>query len=252
MPQHLEVPRSAGATVGSDLGGGLVPLVRSKALPPDDAAVGAVVAWLESYLGSSDPRLGRPGAICPSVQPALRSGAVRIRIVTLEAGDIARQVRDTVSEIIDNFEHYAHDGTPSPLDCVIVVFPELDGGQARLLDDVHRDLKDTVVGRGLMFAQFFPGCDVRSVRNKDVPVASAPLPMMAFRRLAIHDVIFLSESRLWSEAYVRAFGDRLPIGTSRDRFVTDAHARARALLTERRATARDDRSADRGRGRHEP
>lgn len=228
-----------------------MPLVRSRPVSPHDAVQGKVIAWLERFLGSSDPRLGRPGAVCPSIQPALRSGTVRIRIVTLDAGDIALQVRDTVYEIIENFEHYAHDGTSSMLDCVIVVFPELDGDQSRLLDDVHRDLKDTVVGHGLMFAQFFPGCDVRSVRNHEVPVASAPLPMLAFRRLALHDVIFLSESSLWYETYVRAFGDRTPNGPSPDRFVSEAHARARARLTDRSVSARDDRSADPGRGRCE-
>ncbi len=57
----------------------------------------------------------------------------------------------------------------------------------------------------------------------------APVPMMAVRSMAIHDVLFLADRREWFEEYASRFGDRYrnsPRGI--DPLLTEMYERARA------------------------
>jgi hypothetical protein len=93
---------------------------------------------------------------------------------------------------------------------------------------VHSEMKDFVVRSGMMFAQFHPNCDVRSVRNPDLIVGSSPIPMLVFRPMAIHDILFLGERREWFREYVARFGNLNGHSGVVDHVITSAYQSASA------------------------
>ncbi|MEZ4869359.1 MAG: hypothetical protein R3C14_49005 [Caldilineaceae bacterium] len=95
---------------------------------------------------------------------------------------------------------------------LLVVFPHLPDAQTCILDRVHTNIKDSFVKAGLMIGQFHQQCDVPSVYNKDFMVSRAPLPLMAIRYMALHDILFLSEREDWFQLYQARFGYRFAKG----------------------------------------
>jgi heptaprenyl diphosphate synthase len=112
------------------------------------------------------------------------------------------------------------------LHSLIIAFPDLTETTAMLLDDLHDRLKDDVVRAGLMFAQFHPRCNVRSVRNGSVLVGCAPVPMLAFRRMAEHDILFLYTDAEWFGVYRSHFGHRFTAQEGIDSAVMQAFTTA--------------------------
>ncbi len=130
---------------------------------------------------------------------------------------------------MEDFEALDWAGIPQQLQSLVVVFPDLDPESAMLLDQVHANLKDEVVRRQLMFAQFHPQCAEVSVRNTGLKVGAAPLSLLAFRRLAVHDILFLGQRSTWFTIFRDAFGHR---------FREPAHLEPALVEAFRRAEAR--------------
>ncbi len=83
------------------------------------------------------------------------------------------------------------------------------------------------VRRGLMIGRFHERCDEKAARNPAFEVSHAPVPMVAVRSMAIHDVLFLGERREWFEEYVNRFGSRYQTSRSGiDPLLTTLYERA--------------------------
>lgn len=167
-----------------------------------------VSRWLLDFLAVSHADLGRDGGICPFVKPALHAQAIKYRTVHTSEDPPFDHVLAAAVEAMEDFDDLDWAGAPQQLQSLIVIFPDLDPGSAALLDRVHERLKDEVVHRRLMFAQFHPNCAEPSVRNPDLNVGAAPVPLLAFRRLAVHDILFLAEREQWFAVFREAFGAR--------------------------------------------
>jgi heptaprenyl diphosphate synthase len=188
--------------------------------------------WLTGYLAQPHPAVGRDGAVCPFVEPALQAGSVEIRVRDLPAADSAPTEADLV-EVIDravaDFRELDFTGRNPTLHALVVVLPGIPEDRLELLDRAHAARKTALAADGLMLGQFHPRCPEPAARNPAFLVGRSPVPMIALRHMAFHDVLFLHERPDWFEAYARRFGSRYRVGLAADpMFVSLFYRAARA------------------------
>ena len=94
------------------------------------------------------------------------------------------------------------------------------------LDEAHARLKNIAVEGGAMIGQFHPACDERSVRNDGFRVSRSPLPLLAVRHMAAHDILFLHEHPHWFAAYRERFGAQFAEGRIREPLMLGLYAAA--------------------------
>lgn len=179
----------------------------------DKAAVDQIVSalerlnyWLDDYVTQQNKLLGRSGAICPFVAPSHKNNALEIRIRLTGDNPTFELLHEIAINALSEFRLTNWKGRNPMLHALIVVLPDLDVEKALLLDDVHAAVKDEFVEQGIMVGQFHPKCTVTSARNDDFEVSRAPVPALAIRNLAIHDIFFLGEKEAWFRKYQSAFG----------------------------------------------
>jgi hypothetical protein len=177
-----------------------------KPAEPSGSDVSMIHDWIARWACNPEPRLGRPGALCPFARRALRAAAVDVIFHPTVGGLGLGELQTLVTEVVEGFEQRPWRCPDTNLQSLVLVFPGLSSEDAGILDVAHSASKTEVVTAGLMFAQFHPACDVRSVRNHDIRAGFAPLPLLVFRRMAVHDVLFLSDALDWFDAYRRRFG----------------------------------------------
>ncbi|MEU3606810.1 DUF6875 domain-containing protein [Streptomyces sp. NPDC035033] len=171
-------------------------------------ALDSVDEWLDSYVTQPHEQIGRSGAVCPFVAPARRAGAVEtvVRLVGPAAG--VRLLTEVIRCGLDEFERSGRRTSNPALRSLLVVLPDLRPEAYALLDEAHARVKSESVERGLMIGQFHPDCDEPAARNPAFKVSRSPVPLVAVRAMAVHDILFLGERADWFAQYHRRFGER--------------------------------------------
>jgi heptaprenyl diphosphate synthase len=179
----------------------------------DPSPVDTATQWFADYLCRPHPLLGRDGAVCPFVAPALKAGSV----VTMErkfAADIGIEgMVATVHDMAESFETADWPEHGEPLRALVWVLTGIPDEKLHLLDDAQGMTKTDLVRRGFILGQFYPHCPETAIRNPGFPVARAPVAMFGLRRMAFHDVLFLHSDPDWFAAYQERFGDRYTSGS---------------------------------------
>ncbi|MEU6068662.1 MULTISPECIES: DUF6875 domain-containing protein [Streptomyces] len=192
-------------------------------------ALAAVDGWLSDYIRQPHSELGRPGPVCPFVEPAQRAGALEIRVRLVGPTPSQTLIDEIVRCALDEFSEVGWKAGNPNLRSLLLVLPDLPPEHLHLLDTAHRTLKPESVRRGLMIAQFHEKCREKAARNPEFEVSYAPVPMMAVRSMAIHDVLFLADRREWFEEYAKRFGSRYSsAGHGIDPLLTEVYEQARA------------------------
>lgn len=168
--------------------------------------------WLRDYLCLPNNLIGRDGAVCPFVSPAMRAGSVEIRVREAGPAPTVMLLREMIRCALDEFRLIEWKGSNQTLWSLLLVIPDLKESACGLLDDAHRQIKPLAVRKGLMIGQFHPLCNEPAARNASFPVSRSPLPLVAIRPMAVHDILFLSGRREWFEEYRKRFGDRYESG----------------------------------------
>ena len=183
--------------------------------PPDadverlDRDVATVFAWLRDYVAAPSPWLGRRGAVCPFMPPALGAGSIELSVhYGVDACDGAALTGLLVAEL----RAFAKVGRPTHRSGVslrshLVVLPDAREPGWRRLDECYRGIKDLAVDAGLMVGQFHPACAEPAVHNPGFPVSRAPMALLAIRHMAPHDVLFLERDRVWLRQYEARFAE---------------------------------------------
>ncbi|GHE08124.1 DUF6875 domain-containing protein [Streptomyces alanosinicus] len=187
----------------------------------EDVAV--LDAWLCDYISRPDPQLLRKGAVCPFVPAALQADALRAGFHYEVSGKDPDELRSLLEEELVRFMRRPAEDS---LDSLVVVLPDLGEDGYAALDDAHARLKDTAVAGGAMIGQFHPACDERSVRNDGFRVSRSPLPLLAIRHMASHDILFLHELPHWFAAYRERFGAQFAEGRIREPLMLGLYATA--------------------------
>jgi hypothetical protein len=171
-------------------------------LPADDPTHVAVNEWLSSYVAQPHPDLGRPGPVCPFVEPARVADAISIAAHLFGPEPTVERMSRVLDEGLERFRPFMLDDDKPNLRALIVAFPDLGPEHWHLVDDGHRASKTKFVEQGLMLGQFHPECEAPAAHNTSFPVNRAPLPLMVIRQMASHDILFLEEDPNWVEYYV--------------------------------------------------
>ncbi|RLU81342.1 hypothetical protein CTZ27_32930 [Streptomyces griseocarneus] len=184
------------------------------ALPADDTAAAVIHDWLNDYVSMPSPHIGRSGAVCPFVRPSLRAGSLETHIRPVGPDPTVARLEETILWGLDEYHRIDWKGSNPSLRSLLVAIPDLDTSACHLLDDAHRAAKPTAVRRGMMIGQFHPLCEEPAIRNPEFPVSRSPVPLVAIRPMALHDVLFLNDSKEWFAEYHRRFGDHYMSGRS--------------------------------------
>lgn len=170
-------------------------------LAAGDETRATVSAWLESYVSRPHPDLGRRGPVCPFVAPAVAAGAVWFAAHRFDGEPSLERMTRILEEALQCFQLLAWQEEKVELASLIVTFPDLAEDDWHLIDDAHRASKTRFVEAGLMLGQFHPACEEPAAHNAAFPVNRAPLPLMAIRHIASHDILFLAENPHWVEHF---------------------------------------------------
>ncbi|MFF1270959.1 DUF6875 domain-containing protein [Streptomyces anulatus] len=167
-------------------------------------AVEEAARWFETYLCRPHEGVGRPGAVCPFMVPALRADGVRVHVFRGGAGlDGVLSAVDAMVEVLRG------GGWPTSnraLHAVVAVLPDLPQADEVLLDQVQEEVRTRLAREGMMLGQFHSRCDQGAARNPGFPVSRSPIPMLALRWMALHDVLFLHDDPDRFAAYEERFG----------------------------------------------
>lgn len=183
-----------------------------KTTPPAevDTSLDLTDDWLRDYICRPHPRVGRSGPVCPFVGPARRAGSLELRVRLLGPTPTKALMTETLRCALDEFGAIGwRTGSNPMLHSLVVVMPDLPEDRYGLLDEAHAVVKNEAVARGMMIGQFHPRCEEPAARNREFPVSRSPVPLVAIRRMALHDVLFLHERADWFDCYAKRFGHKL-------------------------------------------
>lgn len=171
-----------------------------------------VLTWVNEYLASSHPHLGRSGAVCPYVKPALRAGTLYLAEVRLGVVSVA-----AVDACVAAYGRAFANLSGGHAKALVVSFPMVAVADApELLGGLLDRLKPQFVSEGLMLGPVYPGNPLPGAHNPAFHAMSGPLPLVAIRHLMESDLPFLSRSSDpperradYIDAYLRHLGPRL-------------------------------------------
>lgn len=174
----------------------------------DADAVARMREWFDAYLSQPHELLGRPGHVCPFVEPARQAGTLRVEVRRVRGDTSAEELRGLAAEMEELFDRTQWAHANRTLRALVFVLPDLPEESWTDLDGLQAALKPGLATRGLMFGQFHPRCPERSARNPAFEVSRSPLPMLAMRNMSVHDILFLDEEPVEFAAYAARFGSR--------------------------------------------
>jgi uncharacterized protein DUF6875 len=170
------------------------------------SALETVDTWLTEYISATHPEIGRTGPICPFVSPSRKNRTMEIRLRLVGHAPSVELVEEIARSSLREFELTTWQGRNPMLQAMVVVLPDLRSEDTALLDQAQSRVKDDFVARGLMIGQFHENCTVTAARNPRFAVSRAPVPVLAIRAIALHDVFFLSDRPHWFQKYREKFG----------------------------------------------
>ncbi|MEU4038508.1 DUF6875 domain-containing protein [Streptomyces collinus] len=171
--------------------------------------------WMEEFVTQPHPDLGRSGAVCPRLAPAIRANTVWLVALTVNEATPA-DAAAAGRLLLDLFEEVAT-GPHWSTTALLGFFPGLPAEHsAGFIDGGHGLLRPEAVERGLMLGEFHADSTVGGVHNRTFPVMRCPAPMFAVRAMTPHDLLFADQpgtppaDRLsYLLAYQRHIGPRL-------------------------------------------
>ncbi|MGD9956305.1 MAG: DUF6875 domain-containing protein [Candidatus Nanopelagicales bacterium] len=194
-----------------------------------------VLAWLDSFVMQPNEGLGRPGHVCPRLKPVVDANRLTFATVATPDAEPATAYRAGL-QLADLYRSLYPDVVDHRTAALVAVFPDLpESAAGTFVDDGHKMLRMEFVSSGLMIGEFHPTSGVASVRNDDLHVMQAPMPMYAIRGITPHDIMFLDrptedpQRRIsYLEHYLHFVGPQL---------ATSARLRVSASLEELKAAA---------------
>jgi hypothetical protein len=183
----------------------LLTMAEAKSRLADDAALATLVGWVESYLMSAHPDLGRTGAVCPFTKQAAKIDTVRVAISAAMATDEERAfslMRQNFAELEKipckpGMEHFR---------TIIVGFPNCgDAEGVAMLARVQKRHKFFSLSRFRMIGFMHAEADAPGLWNRDFRPLRSPFPVLAIRHLVEQDAHFAAWHPLLLAPYLLKF-----------------------------------------------
>lgn len=165
-----------------------------------------VMEWAENFIANPHPCLGRKGPICPFVWPSINKNAFFMAFHDEVDGN-----KEGIIYLIRYYkDFFLRCFTLNTLERIfnslLVVFPNISGEDAPIVDEVAREVKTEFVQSGLMIGDFHPRSSMASARNPEFHPMVAPFAMLAIRNMTLHDILFLHQEKIWFDEFDVRFG----------------------------------------------
>ncbi|WP_245718479.1 DUF6875 domain-containing protein [Nocardia miyunensis] len=174
-----------------------------------DPAAAVFTRWVDGHLMRPHPDLGRDGPVCPFVRTGVVHELVWAGLATggdgLDTADLRRIVDDALEEYHDLCVENPDQARQLAL---VTLFPGLT--RYERIDAAHSARKSDAVRRGFMLGQFYPGCAVPGLWNREFRPLDSPVPMLVLRPMMSTDFPFLAGRADWLYAYFTHLAPDLP------------------------------------------
>jgi hypothetical protein len=184
-------------------------LVLPDELKADDAALRAVVDWIESFVAEPNESLGRPGPVCPFVP-----GSLERRTLWLASESIADRSDDQVVELMERYkrlflETQPVDGADAVYKVIVVVFPDLPAARAQEVFGavLERLALPSYEEDGILFGPFYEGNEGTAIYNAGFRPFQSPVPFLFVRSGVVTDWKFFLDDEQWLHLWSRRFGE---------------------------------------------
>ncbi len=170
-----------------------------------------IIAWATKEY-TTEGILSRPEAsvpstvVCPFLKPSLESDHFQIAFHPEINGADSIPIQELMIGYITIFKSMGpfHEENKKAL---LIVFPNIDEKDVKVLDRVHEAIKTPFVKAALMVAQFHNKCNEKSIHKPHPLTQKSDFPLMAIRHMQRHDILFLKDNAEWFSYYHRFFGD---------------------------------------------
>jgi hypothetical protein len=168
-------------------------------------ALAILFAWVEGYLMSAHPDLGRTGAVCPFTRQAARLDTVRIGIS--QAGPADEDAAFAlIRESFRTLEAIPAKPSMAQFRTVIIGFPACaDTDGVAMLKRVQKRHKFYSLARNRMIGLMYAQSDAPGLWNPDFRPLRAPLPVLAIRHMVEQDAPFAARHPLLLLPYLARF-----------------------------------------------
>ena len=180
--------------------------------------------WVDEYVSQPHPEIGREGPVCPFVPRLVESGDLYVEIDNSLDGTDAAAIEARMGAALRTYEAMPN----SQRKALVVLFANILGPNAVVVDQVQAALKPECVRRGLMIGQFHPLSTEPGARNPEFPANRAPFAAIALRHMTHHDIVFLDRDREMFREYDARYGDEFSSGHDLDPFLVDRYEAAAA------------------------
>lgn len=144
-----------------------------------------ILAFYYQYLASTNPLLGRTGAVCPFIPFALKYEKIFTLVdyrceAELDLRDIFQQIQRDLRQHSD------------PLHSYVIFFPSIS--KVDFVGQIQRMFKRQFVSVGLMIGEFFQGNQSTGLHNKVFFPLQSKIPCLAFRHMVKEDIVFMDKA----------------------------------------------------------
>jgi hypothetical protein len=193
------------------------------------AELNAVHAWIREYLGRPHPDLGRKGPVCPFAVPSLQDDGLWVVFDDEIDGASPWRMRRALLCYADAYARKARHSAQPELTALMVVFSRMPRGHFGRLDEMHSELKTSLMTHDVMVSALHPDSTRPGVWNEQFHALRAPFPVFVFRTMDVRDIVFVRTNRKAFARYARRFGHLYAEGRVSDEFgYATAFAQARA------------------------
>lgn len=162
--------------------------------------------WIDEFLCSPHPSLGRAGNVCPFTKEAINKDTIYFSLEKsfyldkeIEIKKISSQVKLFKALKVNSHEDYK---------VIIKAYPYLDKSEYIKIELIQNELKPLFVEENLMIGQFYPGCKEKGLWNDSFFPLDSPISLLAIRNMAITDIAFLISTNSFLEKYLQVFGKK--------------------------------------------
>ena len=194
------------------------------------AELNAVHAWIREYLGRPHAELGRKGPVCPFAVPALNDDGLWVVFDDEIDGASAWRLRRGLLRYAEAYAAKARSSPHPDLTALMVVFSRMSRERFARLDEMHSELKTSLMMRDVMVSALHPDSTRPAAWNEQFHVLRAPFPVFVFRTMDVRDIVFVRTNPRAFARYARRFGHLYAEGSVSDEF---GYATAFAQAQER-------------------
>lgn len=155
------------------------------------ASLVRTLEWVHAFIMKPHDGLGRSGAVCPFVAPALEEEKVYFCVSGNRGADERSLTEELLQEGVRFMNALKQEERKSPLLSLLLLFPEMEEDNFPVFCAAKQAVKASFLERGMTLGEFYPGNRDGSVHNAGFRVADAPVPMVVIRAMAAHDQLFL-------------------------------------------------------------